>query len=175
VFAWVHSVKERGKTKVSTQFLIDNNSLLADYTTEEAYQAAAQSYGGSNEAFLTPDSSRVGSASGGGSGNGSGGSGNDSGTDTDGSGNENPVRFTVTALSADESMGTVSGTKTVNAGESVTLTASAASGYEFSQWNDGDRSNPRTVVASADVTYTASFVSSASGGDGEDPDAPPFS
>ena len=107
----MHSVKERGKTKVSTQFLIDNNSLLADYTTEEAYQAAAQSYGGSNEAFLTPDSSRVGSASGGGSGNGSGGSGNDSGTDTDGSGNENPVRFTVTALSADESMGTVSGTK----------------------------------------------------------------
>ena len=175
VFAWVHSVKERGKTKVSTQFLIDNNSLLADYTTEEAYQAAAQSYGGSNEAFLTPDSSRVGSASGGVSGNGSGGSGNDSGTDTDGSGNENPVRFTVTALSADESMGTVSGTKTVNAGESVTLTASAASGYEFSQWNDGDRSNPRTVVASADVTYTASFVSSDSGGDGEDPDAPPFS
>ncbi|MCI6876443.1 MAG: hypothetical protein MR873_09255 [Parabacteroides sp.] len=175
VFAWVHSVKERGKTKVSTQFLIDNNSLLADYTTEEAYQAAAQSYGGSNEAFLTPDSSRVGSASGGGSGNSSGGSGNDSGTDTDGSGNENLVRFTVTALSADESMGTVSGTKTVNAGESVTLTASAASGYEFSQWNDGDRSNPRTVVASADVTYTASFVSSASGGDGEDPDAPPFS
>ena len=175
VFAWVHSVKERGKTKVSTQFLIDNNSLLADYTTEEAYQTAAQSYGGSNEAFLTPDSSRVGSASGGGSGNGSGGSGNDSGTDTDGSGNENPIRFTVTALSADESMGTVSGTKTVNAGESVTLTASAASGYEFSQWNDGDRSNPRTVVASADVTYTASFVSSASGGNGEDPDAPPFS
>ena len=175
VFTWVHSVKERGKTKVSTQFLIDNNSLLADYTTEEAYQAAAQSYGGSNEAFLTPDSSRVGSASGGASGNGSGGSGNDYGTETDGSGNENPVRFTVTALSADESMGTVSGTKTVNAGESVTLTASAASGYEFSQWNDGDRSNPRTVVASADVTYTASFVSSASGGDGEDPDAPPFS
>ena len=175
VFAWVHSVKERGKTKVSTQFLIDNNSLLADYTTEEAYQAAAQSYGGSNEAFLTPDSSRVGSASGGGSGNGSGGSGNDSGTDTDGGGNENPVRYTVTVLSADKSMGTVSGTKTVNAGESVTLTASAASGYEFSQWNDGDRSNPRTVVASADVTYTASFVSSASGGDGEDPDAPPFS
>ena len=175
VFALVHSVKERGKTKVSTQFLIDNNSLLADYTTEEAYQAAAQSYGGSNEAFLTPDSSRVGSASGGGSGNGSGGSGNDSGTDTDGSGNENPVRFTVTALSADESMGTVSGTKTVNAGESVTLNASGASGYEFSQWNDRDRSNRRTEVAAADVTYTASFVSSASGGDGEDPDAPPFS
>ena len=33
VFAWVHSVKERGKTKVSTQFLMDNNSLLANYTT----------------------------------------------------------------------------------------------------------------------------------------------
>ena len=86
VFAWVHSVKERGKMKVSTQFLMDNNSLLANYTTEEAYEAAAQSYGGSNEAFLTPDISRMGSASGG--GNGSGGSGNDSGTDTDGGGNE---------------------------------------------------------------------------------------
>ena len=165
VFAWVHSVKEQGKTKVSTQFLIDNNSLLADYTTEEAYEAAAQSYGGSNEAFLTPDSSRTGTVSGGGSGNGSGGSGSSG----NGSGSE-PVRYTITGASANASMGSVSPASTeVESGQSVTLTATALSGYEFSEWNDGDKSNPRTVVATANKTYTASFVAS------EDPDSPPFS
>ena len=59
VFAWVHSRKESGKTKVSTQFLIDNNSMLPDFISEDAYQGAAESYGGTNSIFLRPDGTVV--------------------------------------------------------------------------------------------------------------------
>ena len=89
-FAWVHSVKKNGKTKVSTQYLIDNNPLLEEYITEEAYDKAVKSYGGSNTVFLSPErQSETGSTSGGsqdtenGGTPGGGGSGN-----TDGSGSD---------------------------------------------------------------------------------------
>ena len=37
-YCWVHSRKTAGKTKVSTQTLIDHNALLATYADEDAYQ-----------------------------------------------------------------------------------------------------------------------------------------
>ena len=43
-------------------------------------------------------------------------------------------------------------------GEYVTLTATANEGYKFTQWSDGNTENPRTVTATADVTYTAEFT-----------------
>lgn len=54
-FAWVHSVKVNAKTKVSTQFLINNNPLLDSYSDNDAYLRAAASYGGAQEVFLTPE------------------------------------------------------------------------------------------------------------------------
>ncbi len=93
VFAWVHSRYENGKTRVSTQFLINNNSLLADYQDDEAYALACKSYGGENSVFLTPTLNGVsagasgGSSSGGtqnppaGSDSGSGGGGTPDGSD----------------------------------------------------------------------------------------------
>jgi len=39
----------------------------------------------------------------------------------------------------------------------ATMTAVPYSGYHFSYWNDGNTSNPRTVVLTSDVTYTAYF------------------
>lgn len=53
-FAWVHSRKSNGKTKVSTQTLIDHNALLSDYTGDGAYQVAVESYGGESDMFLSP-------------------------------------------------------------------------------------------------------------------------
>ena len=66
---------------------------------------------------------------------------------------------------------------TVDSGTSVTLTATPQSGYKFSQWDDGKTTNPRTVVATADKTYTATFVADeTSGGDeGNGEETPPFS
>ena len=90
VFAWVHSRYDGGKTRVSTQFLVNNNSLLDDYRSDDAYAAACKSYGGVSTVFLQPDgtgmvssgSSNSGGASDGGS---SGGSSSDGGSDSGGS------------------------------------------------------------------------------------------
>ena len=92
VFAWVHSRYDGGKTRVSTQFLVNNNSLLDDYRSDDAYAEACKSYGGVSTVFLQPDGTGVvsngtsGSASTSGSqtppgGSDSGGSGTEGGTE----------------------------------------------------------------------------------------------
>ena len=75
VFAWVHSRYDGGKTRVSTQFLISNNSLLDDYRSDDAYAEACKSYGGVSTVFLQPDGTGVVS-------NGTSGSGSTSGSQT---------------------------------------------------------------------------------------------
>ena len=95
--AWVHSRKQAGKTLVSTQYLICDNALLTEYQSEAAYDMAAESYGGTNTVFLSPNSgtstppANSGSTPGSGSGSGSqtpSGSGSQTppagGSDTDG-------------------------------------------------------------------------------------------
>ena len=86
VFAWVHSRNVSGKTKVSTQFFIDNNSILPNYTTEEAYMNAANSYGGVNNVFLRPDNSIVSA----GSESNAGSGGSSSGGESSGGGSVDP-------------------------------------------------------------------------------------
>ena len=51
---WIHSRKQGGKTLISTQSLICENNLLAEYQSEEAYQDAVDSYGGVSDVYLTP-------------------------------------------------------------------------------------------------------------------------
>ncbi len=75
VFCWVHSRKQNGKTLVSSQMLLDNNTMLADYTGADAYQRAVNTYGGENDVFLTPGGTTQASNV------------NDSGNGNDGSGN----------------------------------------------------------------------------------------
>ena len=88
VFAWVHSRYDGGKTRVSTQFLINNNSLLDDYRSDDAYAEACKSYGGVSTVFLQPDGTTVSSGTAGGSGTGSdsGNQGGNSGSSGSGSG-----------------------------------------------------------------------------------------
>ena len=78
VFAWVHSRKESGKTRVSTQSLIDANSKLAEYQGDMAFQVAALSYGEVKDVFLAPNGESNISAGAGGNGNSSAGGGGDS-------------------------------------------------------------------------------------------------
>lgn len=87
-YCWIHSRNKNHKTLISTQALIDNNKLLASYTSVEAYEDAVASYGGSKEVFLSPSDGNA-SASAEGAGNGSG---NDSGngSSTPDSGKDNP-------------------------------------------------------------------------------------
>lgn len=52
---YIHSRKENGKTKVSTQRLVVSNTVLASYQTPAAMIAAIQSYGGqTSNLYLTP-------------------------------------------------------------------------------------------------------------------------
>ena len=51
---WIHSRKQSSKTLISTQCLICENNLLAEYQSEKAYQDAVDSYGGVSDVYLTP-------------------------------------------------------------------------------------------------------------------------
>lgn len=66
--------------------------------------------------------------------------------------------YTITVLSADETMGTVSGNGIYQQGETATITAIPYEGYQFSRWNDGVTDNPRTLVVTADATFIANFT-----------------
>ena len=76
-FGWVHSRKSGGKTLVSSQSLVAvNDTILAQYQGDMAFNLASSSYGQSQEVFLSPDSE---STNGGGDTTPSGGGGgNDS-------------------------------------------------------------------------------------------------
>ena len=67
------------------------------------------------------------------------------------------AQYTITALSANENMGTVTGGGTYNVGSSVELSATANEGYRFVRWTDGNTSNPRTITVTGDATYIATF------------------
>ena len=75
-FCWIHSRYKNHKTLISTQTLIDNNKLLASYTSVEAYEEAVASYGGSKEVFLSPSEGNASAST-----NDSGNKGDNTGTD----------------------------------------------------------------------------------------------
>ena len=66
--------------------------------------------------------------------------------------------YTLTVLSADATMGSVSEGGTWAEGEEVTIEAIPNDGYLFSHWNDGDMTNPRTFILTSDTTFTAYFI-----------------
>ena len=69
-----------------------------------------------------------------------------------------PNTYTVTVTSNDTTMGSVFGSGTYNHGATATLSATAAYGYHFVQWSDGNFDNPRTITVTANATYTAQFA-----------------
>ena len=69
-----------------------------------------------------------------------------------------PVQYTITVQSADPTMGSVSGGGTYNAGSTATISATANSGYHFTQWQDGNTQATRNITVSGNATYTASFA-----------------
>ena len=47
---------------------------------------------------------------------------------------------------------------TTDCGNTVSITATPATGYHFTQWQDGNTDNPRQVEVKASASYTASFA-----------------
>lgn len=54
----------------------------------------------------------------------------------------------------------------VEDGKTVTLVATPKTGYTFSQWDDGNTTNPRIVSVNSDATYRALFTKQSSTGEG---------
>ena len=65
----------------------------------------------------------------------------------------------VILLSNDTSLGKVTGDGLYAYGSVATLTASPKAGNSFKQWSDNNKTNPRQITVTADVTLTAIFVS----------------
>ena len=72
--------------------------------------------------------------------------------------NTNTNKYTISVSSNNSSYGSVSGGGTYEEGTQVTLTATANSGYQFKEWNDGNTDNPRVITVTQDESYTAVFV-----------------
>ena len=70
---------------------------------------------------------------------------------------EIPSEYIIT-VTCDPKQGQVSGSGTFTDGSEVTITATPNEGYEFTQWSDGNKDNPRKVTVTADATYTAEFA-----------------
>lgn len=149
VFAWVHSRNDYGKTRVSTQHLIDNNSMLQEYKSDDAFTRAYKSYGSGTDVFLTPN-------------------GNNAVDKVDTVAPEvtpSDGKFEV-KLNANPSVGgTVSGAGRYPAGQSVEISASPAEGYQFTRWSDGNTNASRSLTLSSNTALTAYFKSNSDTGE----------
>lgn len=65
--------------------------------------------------------------------------------------------YAITALPNNSSRGLVSGSGNYVYNSATTISATAYYGYHFTQWNDGNTENPRTVVITQNAQYTAQF------------------
>ena len=68
------------------------------------------------------------------------------------------AQYTINAHAELTNKGYVTGGGTYYEGTTVELKATAKSGYYFTQWNDGNTDNPRTITVNAAVEYIAQFA-----------------
>lgn len=86
----------------------------------------------------------------------------------------NKEYYTIKVESNNPAWGTVDGSGTYADGTSVKIAAYPASGYYFICWQDGDRSNPRTIMVTENATYIATFSNDPNGGGGQGGDGDPL-
>lgn len=67
-------------------------------------------------------------------------------------------QYSITMQSDNTSLGDVLGSGTYNYLDTVTISAQAVEHYHFIHWNDGNRDNPRHVVVTGDLAFTAFFA-----------------
>ena len=67
-------------------------------------------------------------------------------------------RYTITVSSSNDAWGTAYGSGTYLEGTEVEISAIPAQGYVFTNWNDGNTQNPRTITVNGNASYTAQFA-----------------
>ena len=65
--------------------------------------------------------------------------------------------YTLTVLSNNNAVGTVTGSDTAIHGTNLEISATANYGYHFARWSDGNTQNPRTIRLERDTVFTAIF------------------
>ena len=65
--------------------------------------------------------------------------------------------YTITVVSSDDTMGSVTGSGDYDEGDTVTLTAVPETDHKFTGWSDGNTDNPRTFTANQSVSLSAAF------------------
>ncbi len=65
--------------------------------------------------------------------------------------------YAVTVTSNNSTRGSVTGSGSYTHNTTASITATPFYGYHFTQWNDGNTENPRTITVTAEATYTAQF------------------
>lgn len=68
------------------------------------------------------------------------------------------IYYTIATTVSPEDAGIVEGGDTYPEGAIVTLEVSASFEWQFSQWQDGNTDNPRTIIVTSDAIYTALFT-----------------
>ena len=68
-----------------------------------------------------------------------------------------PNFYKIVATAKDASMGSVTAPDSAAFNSTITLTAKAASGYNFVKWSDGNTSNPRNVTVDGEMKFEAIF------------------
>ena len=66
-------------------------------------------------------------------------------------------KYTITVNVNDPAMGTVTGGGEYKENSQVNIEAKANEGYIFMSWNDGNTDNPRSIIVTANASYTAIF------------------
>lgn len=82
-----------------------------------------------------------------------------------GTGGSSTTKYTLSLAASPTDGGTVSGGGQVNAGASVQISSTPASGYSFTRWSDGNTNASRSVTVNANTTLSAIFTANAGGGD----------
>ena len=67
------------------------------------------------------------------------------------------MQYTVTVVSDHPDWGSVTGDGTYYYGDTIQIVATPNLGYEFISWNDGNTLNPREIIVTEDITFTAHF------------------
>lgn len=65
--------------------------------------------------------------------------------------------YTITVKANNDNWGIVSGGGTFKEGETTTISASPKPNYKFVKWDDGEVTNPRSIIVTSNTTYTAIF------------------